>query len=134
MIYPVISIRQPWAWAILHAGKDVENRSWPLPRKFMGREVLIHAGKRIDREDVIHLLCLGFKVPEKMETGGIVGMTVFPESRFACSKSDWAALGMHHWRIDTRGTRALPFFPCAGRLNFFEVDYPFAEEYHANTR
>ena len=21
------SVRQPWAWAILHAGKDVENRS-----------------------------------------------------------------------------------------------------------
>lgn len=23
-----ISIQQPWAWAILHAGKDVENRTW----------------------------------------------------------------------------------------------------------
>ena len=23
-----ISIRQPWAWAIIHAGKDVENRTW----------------------------------------------------------------------------------------------------------
>jgi hypothetical protein len=23
-----ISIQQPWAWAILHAGKDIENRSW----------------------------------------------------------------------------------------------------------
>lgn len=23
-----ISIRQPWAWAIFHAGKDIENRSW----------------------------------------------------------------------------------------------------------
>jgi hypothetical protein len=23
-----ISIRQPWAWGILHAGKDIENRSW----------------------------------------------------------------------------------------------------------
>lgn len=23
-----LSIRQPWAWAILHAGKDIENRDW----------------------------------------------------------------------------------------------------------
>lgn len=23
-----ISIQQPWAWAILHAGKDIENRAW----------------------------------------------------------------------------------------------------------
>ncbi len=22
-----LSIRQPWAWAVIHAGKDVENRS-----------------------------------------------------------------------------------------------------------
>lgn len=25
-----LSIRQPWAWAILCAGKDIENRSWPV--------------------------------------------------------------------------------------------------------
>ena len=24
-----LSIRQPWAWAIIHAGKDIENRCWP---------------------------------------------------------------------------------------------------------
>ena len=23
-----LSIRQPWAWAIIHAGKDIENRNW----------------------------------------------------------------------------------------------------------
>ena len=23
-----LSIRQPWAWLILHAGKDIENRDW----------------------------------------------------------------------------------------------------------
>ena len=40
-----LSIRQPWSWAILHAGKDIENRSWRTG--FRGR-VLIHAGKRLD--------------------------------------------------------------------------------------
>ncbi len=24
----ILTIRQPWAWAILHAGKNIENRSW----------------------------------------------------------------------------------------------------------
>lgn len=24
----VLTVRQPWAWAILYAGKDIENRSW----------------------------------------------------------------------------------------------------------
>lgn len=35
-----LSIRQPWAWAILHAGKDIENRDWRT--RVRGR-VLIHA-------------------------------------------------------------------------------------------
>jgi hypothetical protein len=23
-----LTIRQPWAWAVVYAGKDVENRGW----------------------------------------------------------------------------------------------------------
>ena len=23
-----LTIKQPWAWAILHGGKDIENRNW----------------------------------------------------------------------------------------------------------
>lgn len=37
-----LSIRQPWAWFILHAGKDIENRAWPT--KVRGR-ILVHAAK-----------------------------------------------------------------------------------------
>lgn len=36
-----ITIRQPWAWAIIFAGKDVENRSWYT--HYRG-PLLIHAG------------------------------------------------------------------------------------------
>jgi hypothetical protein len=35
-----ISIQQPWAWAILHAGKDVENRTWTT--RYRG-EIAVHA-------------------------------------------------------------------------------------------
>jgi hypothetical protein len=35
-----ISIQQPWAWAILHAGKDVENRSWSTTYRGL---VAVHA-------------------------------------------------------------------------------------------
>jgi hypothetical protein len=48
-----ISVRQPWAWAIIHAGKDVENRNWqpnnPGLRK-RGR-VAIHAAKGMTRDE-----------------------------------------------------------------------------------
>ncbi|MDD5394961.1 MAG: ASCH domain-containing protein [Thiothrix sp.] len=53
-----LSIQQPWAWAILNAGKDIENRDWYTPVR--GR-ILIHAGKKIDKgsigfiEDLCHI-------------------------------------------------------------------------------
>jgi hypothetical protein len=39
-----LTIKQPWAWAIMFAGKDIENRSW-LSR-YRG-ELAIHAGARM---------------------------------------------------------------------------------------
>ena len=35
MINIALTIRQPWAWAILHASKDIENRGWST--NFRGR-------------------------------------------------------------------------------------------------
>ncbi len=37
-----LTVRQPWAWAIIHAGKNIENRSW---RTDYRGPLLIHAGK-----------------------------------------------------------------------------------------
>ena len=122
MIFPAISIRQPWAWAILQTDKDVENRTWPLPKKFIGKPVLIHTGKRIEHEDVQHLLSLGYKVPRDLETGGIVGNLEF-KSWSRSSTSTWAVDDACHWHI--KRAAPLQFFPCPGRLGFFEVDYPY---------
>ena len=38
-----ISIKQPWASLIVHGIKDVENRTWKCPQKYIGQRVLIHA-------------------------------------------------------------------------------------------
>lgn len=32
-----LTLRQPWAWAVCHAGKDVENRGWPVPSVLLDR-------------------------------------------------------------------------------------------------
>lgn len=37
-----LSVQQPWAWAIIHGPKRIENRSWPT--RYRG-PLLIHAGK-----------------------------------------------------------------------------------------
>lgn len=49
-----LSIRQPWAWAIFFASKDVENRIWRPPVGMRGRRILIHASKGGSRTQYDH--------------------------------------------------------------------------------
>lgn len=44
-IMKAISIKQPWASLIVHGIKDIENRTWACPKKYIGQRVLIHASK-----------------------------------------------------------------------------------------
>ena len=53
-----ISIRQPWVWAILFAGKTVENRSWTphgpnmrQARVVLGETIALHASKGMTRAE-----------------------------------------------------------------------------------
>ena len=88
-----ISIRPPWAWAILHAGKDIENRTWNT--KIRGT-IAIHASQSMSRPyyesaiEVIGKLAPGAKIPnyEAMVRGAIVGLVelVGCEER---TKSKW---------------------------------------------
>lgn len=47
----VLTVRQPWAWAIIHGGKDVENRTRNIAGSYRG-PVAIHAGKEVDIMDI----------------------------------------------------------------------------------
>lgn len=47
-----ITVRQPWAWAIVHGGKDVENRSRNIAGSYRG-PVAIHAGLKLDGAAVL---------------------------------------------------------------------------------
>ena len=38
-----ITIKQPWASLIVEGIKDIENRTWKCPQKYIGQRVLIHA-------------------------------------------------------------------------------------------
>ena len=71
-----LSIRQHWAWLIIHGGKDVENRSWHT--KYRGR-FLVHAAKGMTSDEFTQALlyCLdrGLTLPDRndMQCGGIIG-------------------------------------------------------------
>jgi hypothetical protein len=46
----VLTVRQPWAWAIIHGGKDVENRVRNLAGDYRG-PIAIHAGLAVFEEE-----------------------------------------------------------------------------------
>lgn len=48
-----LSVRQPWAWAIMNAGKDIENRSWQAVNHGLKRRgrIAIHAAVGMTRRD-----------------------------------------------------------------------------------
>lgn len=48
MPYHCLSVCQPYAWAILHAGKNVENRPWHTEHR---GPLLIHAGRSTEYMD-----------------------------------------------------------------------------------
>ncbi len=47
----ILTVRQPWAWAIIHAGKDIENRSTNIAGDYRG-PIAIHAAKRCTVDEV----------------------------------------------------------------------------------
>jgi hypothetical protein len=124
MKLPAISIKQPWAYSILKQGKDVENRTWPIPRKFCNRKVLLHTGKTLDKRGYA-LLASHYLMPpaSALHKGGIVGWAIFDWKYTASPHSKWTEPDMCWWHILDSGE--LPFFPCPGHLGFFNVDYPY---------
>lgn len=112
-----LSIKQPWAWLILHGGKDIENRNWAT--KVRG-PILIHASKGMTRgeyEDV-KVFC-GVSMPkfEDLERGGIVGQVEIT----GCvreSKSQWF-FGEYGFTLEN--PKPLPFREYKGALGFFDV-------------
>jgi len=118
-----LSIRQPWAWLILHAGKDIENRGWPT--SFRGR-FLIHASKGMTRAEYEladdPLWDRGgptIKLPyfSELERGGIVGEAEIVDC-VTDSDSLWFS-GIFGFVL--RNAKPLPFRPLRGMLGFFEV-------------
>lgn len=118
-----ISIRQPWAWLIVNSIKNVENRNW---RTHYRGPVLVHAGKKIDKEAYEYVAdkfsnSINISPPTELETGGIVGVTSIVDCLEEYSDYRWHVLGAYGFLL--KGSRPLPFMPCKGKLSFFKVDY-----------
>lgn len=115
-----ISVRQPWAWLIIHGEKDIENRDWPT--KVRGR-VLIHASKGMTKAEYLDAWNYAHKrgttAPsfDVLERGGIIGSVEIVDC-VSASMSPWF---MGRFGFVLRNPIALPFRPFRGALGFFDV-------------
>ena len=48
-----LTIKQPWAWAITHGTKRVENRTWKPPFHIIGQRIAIHTSVRIEKAELL---------------------------------------------------------------------------------
>ena len=113
-----LSIRQPWAHAILHLGKDVENRVWST--LYRG-PILIHASGRL--ESNAHEVLSQYvdepsseKTLRNLPTGCIVGV-VDLVNIIEASKSKWAGRGQLHWIL--QNPKPIEPIECKGRLGLW---------------
>jgi len=66
-----LSVRQPWAWAIIYAGKDIENRSWQ--NKHTIGTIAIHAS--LGQERIYQLPPRARRPqPDEITLGAIIGV------------------------------------------------------------
>lgn len=123
-----LSIKQPWAWAIVNLPKefrkDIENRTWNT--KYRG-EFLVHASKGFDADGYdrmcSYLKKLGYTgaIPSKKEFvyGAIIGKTKLVDV-VPISLSIWFE-GVWGFKLKD----SIPFnnpIPYKGQLKFFIID------------
>lgn len=140
-----ISVRQPWAWALLH-GKDVENRSQNILGGYRGL-VALHAGQHLADAaafERVHELA-GEAMPQlglpgrrpATQLGGVIGVIdvigVHPALSCAGRCSPWADPTGVHIHHDIKNARPLRrFVECRGRLGLFELPADVAADVRKN--
>jgi hypothetical protein len=125
-----IAIRQPFAWAVIHAGKDVENRSSGARRLFkpaVGARLLIHASQTMTAAEyenaAAFMASIGVRCPQRgaLQFGGVIG-SVFVRDIVTRSDSPWFRKGAT--ALAFADARPEPFMPVHGQTGLFWVESP----------
>ncbi len=116
-----LSIRQPWAWLIVHGHKDIENRCWRTHKR---GKILVHASAGLTRQEYARAADfaadLGVVVPgfSELDRGGIVGSVKIVD----CVEEDPSPWYFGYYGFLLKDAEVLPFVPCKGKLGFFNVE------------
>jgi hypothetical protein len=108
----ILTVHNPYAWAIFHAGKDVENRS--RPTSYRGN-LLIHSG--LSQKSMDSLMPTKLIMPLGFPFGSILGSVELVDC-ITDSDSEWAMPGYYHWILENPVVLDRPF-PIKGRLGLW---------------
>lgn len=108
-----LTIRQPWASAVVRLGKDVENRTWTTPYR---GPIAIHAGRSVDRAAHPRV---GNALRQRLPSGCVVAVATLCDI-VRDSDSIWAGDGFYHWILSDVQELAEPV-PCIGRQLLFKL-------------
>lgn len=114
-----ITVRQPWAWQIIHQRKDVENRTRNIAGAYRG-PVAIHAAQKYDDVAMARLPKRApqwVTEPRFFYPGVILGVVDLVDV-VEDSTSEWAQPGMKH--LVLANPRAVAdLIPCKGALGLW---------------
>lgn len=129
-----LSVRQPWAWAIIHGGKDIENRNWKTDYRGL---VAIHAGKQFDMGrgdwnaystgiygEPWHTMARGYNKQDQHVLGAIIGVVevVGCTPSYACDSPWKAGPDPDYFCWNLRNPVALKeSIPLKGQLGLFNL-------------
>lgn len=117
----VLTVRQPWADAILQLGKDVENRVWNT--NYRGK-IYIHTSQKIAKNDIQFLQQLlnftGQEMPTNPITGAILGYIELVDV-IKHSQSRWALPNQYNWLLTNPVLLNEPIY-CKGKLSLWNFE------------
>ena len=126
-----ISIKQPWASLIAHGIKDIENRTWKCPQKYLGQRILIHAsgchGKKFEINLTDEQMKQAFPLISekstsgKWEFGAIIGSVVISDC-IQNHPSVWAEKDCWNWVLEDAVLFDKPIMNVNGKLGFWNYD------------
>lgn len=128
IVLPCLSVRQPFATAIVLGWKPIENR--PQNRKYRG-PLLIQAGSApypgYDEAVEFCERLSGRKLPDEIRFGGIVGAVNMVDCKPPLRHDDgrWRAAGQYGLEFEQAIT--LPFRAYKGALGLFRVELTHVE-------
>ncbi|MGE0883192.1 MAG: ASCH domain-containing protein [Blastocatellales bacterium] len=116
-----LTLRPVWAWAVIYAGKNIENRSW---RTHLRGTIAIHASKGLTRAE--YEACVEYlprrwqkEIPpfEELARGAIIGVVDLVDC-VTESKSRWFG---GEYGFVLKNPCAIKPIECTGALGFWDL-------------